>query len=111
MRSADYLSFYAEQFHTVEVDSTFHACPSARTVSNWNVRTPEDFVFSVKVPQTITHERMPLDCDADWKQFLDTTGILGNKLGPIVFQFPFFSRSVFQDRHEFLDRLGGHESL
>jgi uncharacterized protein YecE (DUF72 family) len=31
--------------------------------------------------------------------------ILGPKLGPIVFQFPFFSRGVFKDRHEFLDRL------
>jgi uncharacterized protein YecE (DUF72 family) len=31
--------------------------------------------------------------------------ILGTKLGPIVFQFPFFSRGTFRDRHEFLDRL------
>jgi uncharacterized protein YecE (DUF72 family) len=54
MRSPDYLAFYAEHFHTVEVDSTFYACPSARTVGNWNARTPEGFIFSVKVPQTIT---------------------------------------------------------
>ena len=32
MRSADYLTFYAEHFHTVEVDSTFYGCPSARPV-------------------------------------------------------------------------------
>ena len=32
-------------------------------------------------------------------------GILDPKLGPIVFQFPFFNRSIFRDRHEFLDRL------
>src|SRR5258708_17103961 len=31
--------------------------------------------------------------------------ILGPKLGPIVFQFPFFNRGIFRDRHEFLDRL------
>jgi hypothetical protein len=31
--------------------------------------------------------------------------VLGTKLGPIVFQFPFFNKSAFQDRHEFLDRL------
>jgi uncharacterized protein YecE (DUF72 family) len=105
MRSADYLPFYAEHFHTVEVDSTFYACPPARTVSNWASRTPEGFVFSVKVPQTITHEKVLVDCDADLKQFLDTMDILGKKLGPIVFQFPFFSRSAFRDRHEFLDRL------
>jgi hypothetical protein len=31
--------------------------------------------------------------------------ILGPKLGPIVFQFPFFNLGIFRDRHEFLDRL------
>ena len=83
------------------MDSTFYACPSARAVSNWKARTPEDFIFSVKVPQTIAHEKVLLDCDTELKQFLDTMDILGNKLGPIVFQFLFFSRGVFRDRHEF----------
>src|SRR6266404_5990316 len=105
MRSADYLAFYAEHFHTVEVDSTFYGCPSARTVNNWGARTPEGFIFSVKAPQVITHEKVLADCHADVKEFLDTMSILGPKLGSIVFQFPFFNRSVFRDRHEFLDRL------
>jgi len=51
MKSRDFLSYYATQFATVEVDSTFYGCPSASTVSNWAARTPEDFIFSVKVPQ------------------------------------------------------------
>src|SRR5258707_5374065 len=59
------LVFYADQFHTVEVDSTFRACPTPRTVSNAAARTPENFVFSVKVPQTITHAKVLLDCDAE----------------------------------------------
>src|SRR5258707_11480790 len=104
MRSADYLSFYAEHFHTVEVDSTFYGCPSARNVNNWAARTPEGFIFSVKVPQVITHEKVLADCDADLNEFLATMSILGPKLGPIVFQFPFFNRSIFLDRHEFLDK-------
>jgi uncharacterized protein YecE (DUF72 family) len=105
LRSGDCLTFYAEHFHTVEVDATFYACPSARTVSNWAARTPQGFIFSVKVPQTITHERVLMACDAEFTEFLETMGVLGPKLGPIVFQFPFFHRSVFRDRHEFLDRL------
>jgi uncharacterized protein YecE (DUF72 family) len=105
MRSQDYLAFYAQRFPTVEVDATFYACPSARTVANWNARTPDEFIFSVKVPQTITHEKVLLDCDAALNEFLTTMDLLGKKLGLIVFQFPFFSRSVFRDRHEFLDRL------
>jgi uncharacterized protein YecE (DUF72 family) len=105
MKPSDYLAYYAERFHSVEVDSTFYACPTARTVENWKARTPDGFIFSVKVPQTITHDKVLVDCQGEWKEFLETMDILGPKLGPIVFQFPFFSRSVFRDGHEFADRL------
>ena len=105
MRPADYLTFYAQHFPAVEVDSTFYACPSVQTVSNWAGRTPEGFTFAVKVPQSITHEKALAGCDAELAEFLRTMDLLGSKLGPIVFQFPFFNKSAFQDRHEFLDRL------
>jgi uncharacterized protein YecE (DUF72 family) len=105
MQSRDYLSFYAEHFDSVEVDSTFYACPSVNTVSGWFAKTPDNFIFSVKVPQTITHDKVLVDCQPELKQFLDTMGFLGTKLGPIVFQFPFFSRGIFKDRREFMDRL------
>jgi hypothetical protein len=56
MNSRDFLSYYATQFATVEVDSTFYVCPSVNTVSNWADRTSEDFIFSVKVPQLCSDE-------------------------------------------------------
>ena len=52
MRPAEYLTFYAQHFPAVEVDSTFYACPSVQTVSNWAARTPEGFTFAVKVPRS-----------------------------------------------------------
>ena len=104
-KSADRLSFYAENFDTVEIDSTFYACPSPRTVEGWAVKTPEDFILSFKIPQTITHEKVLVDCDAELKEFVATVGILGQKLGPMVLQFPFFNRSVFESQSDFLDRL------
>jgi uncharacterized protein YecE (DUF72 family) len=67
MQSRDYLSFYAEHFDSVEVDSTFYACPSENTVKGWNSKTPDNFIFSVKVPQTITHEKVLLNCDSELK--------------------------------------------
>jgi uncharacterized protein YecE (DUF72 family) len=102
MQSRDFLSYYATQFATVEVDSTFYGCPSARTVSNWAVRTPEDFIFSVKVPQVITHEKALVDCDSEFEEFVKTMDILGPKLGPMVFQFPFFDRWKFPKQESFL---------
>jgi uncharacterized protein YecE (DUF72 family) len=102
MRSADYLSFYAQHFHTVEVDSTFYGCPSARTVSNWAARTPDSFLFSVKAPQIITHEKVLVDCDEEIAEFLTAMDILGPKLGPIVFQFPFFDHGQFARQEDFV---------
>jgi len=42
------LRFYAEQFNTVEVDSTFYALPAERNAKLWAERTPIGFVFNIK---------------------------------------------------------------
>ena len=102
MKSRDFLSYYATQFATVEVDSTFYGCPSATTVNNWAARTPEDFIFSVKVPQVITHDKALVDCDSEFEEFVKTMDILGPKLGPMVFQFPSFDRWKFPKQESFL---------
>jgi uncharacterized protein YecE (DUF72 family) len=105
LQPADYLSYYAQHFDTVEVDSTFYRIPSLSTVRGWNAKTPKGFIFAVKVPQVITHEKVLVDCDAELKQFVDTMDLLGGKLGPMVFQFPYFNRSVFTSGAQFLVRL------
>jgi len=102
MRSTDYLAFYATQFATVEVDSTFYGCPSPSTVNNWSARTPEDFLFCVKVPQVITHDKALVNCDAEFEEFVKTMDLLGRKLGPMVFQFPSFDRWKFPKQESFL---------
>jgi uncharacterized protein YecE (DUF72 family) len=102
MKSRDFLSYYATQFATVEVDSTFYGCPSVTTVNNWADRTPEDFLFCVKVPQIVTHEKVLVDCDSEFEEFVKTMEILGSKLGPMVFQFPSFDRWKFPKQESFL---------
>jgi uncharacterized protein YecE (DUF72 family) len=96
MKPADYLSYYATKFDTVEVDSTFYAAPSANTVRNWNAKTPAGFVFAAKVPQTITHDKVLVNCDAAFKEFVDAMDLLGEKLGPLLFQFPYLNNAVFE---------------
>ena len=56
-KESDYLPYYATRFNSVEIDSTFYRIPSAKTVQQWRQRTPEGFVFAVKLPQIITHEK------------------------------------------------------
>ena len=84
----DYLAYYASQFNTVEVDSTFYRIPTPPTVTNWKQQTPESFMFSLKFPQVITHVKMLKDCQYETDVFLDRVNLLGEKLGPLLLQFP-----------------------
>jgi uncharacterized protein YecE (DUF72 family) len=101
-KSSGYLTYYASKFKTVEIDSTYYGTPSASTVMAWHQKTPSDFVFAAKVPQVITHEKVLVDCEDEFGEFMETVGILGNKLGPLVFQFPHFDRWKFAKQEDFL---------
>jgi len=105
MQARESLTHYATKFRTVEVDSTFYGTPSASTVMAWNEKTPPDFVFAAKVPQAITHEKVLVDCDQEFDEFIDRMKLLGEKLGPLVLQFPYFTKSEFKNANEFLPRL------
>src|SRR5438552_7096957 len=56
LRPGEYLSYYAQHFDTVEIDSTFCATPSVSVVRSWSAKTPEGFFFAAKVPQEIAHK-------------------------------------------------------
>ncbi len=105
MPARDYLSFYARRYRTLEIDSTFYRCPSAATVNGWRAKTPEDFIFSVKVPHSITHEKILAGCESEMAEFIDVMSLLGDKLGPMVLQFPYFNKKAFSSAEEFLARL------
>ena len=57
-KAFDELTYYAEHFNTVEVNSTFYGQPRADVTRGWAERTPGDFEFSVKLYQKFTHPRM-----------------------------------------------------
>jgi len=52
------LKQYSSIFPTAEIDSTFYALPQQGTVFGWARNTSRDFVFSAKLPQTITHKKV-----------------------------------------------------
>jgi uncharacterized protein YecE (DUF72 family) len=101
----DFLSIYSSEFDTVEIDSTFYRVPSAKTVEQWRERTPKGFTFTAKVPQLITHEKMLLDAEDDLKAFVKVMDLLGDKLGPLLLQFPYFNKQKFRGVGFFLERL------
>jgi len=115
-KAADYLASYAEHFDTVEVDSTYYGVPAATTVERWRDRTPDHFLLSAKFPRAIVHAGkgarpdrssilVPELTNPVRDAFLETMSRMGEKLGPLVLQFPFLGKDVFPDPQEFLDRL------
>jgi uncharacterized protein YecE (DUF72 family) len=88
----------------VEIDATFYRIPSASTVTGWRDRTPEGFVFTAKVPKVVTHIKRLQDCEREMTRFLAVMEPLGEKLGPLLLQFPYVNRGTFASRETF-DKL------
>lgn len=82
------LASYAERFSAVEMDSTFYGIPAASTVTRWREETPDDFRICPKAPREITHDIPLAHAVGLLESFADTMRLLGDKLGPIVLQFP-----------------------
>ncbi len=108
-RSTEMLEVYARVFSTVEVDSTFYAIPSAKTIDNWARRTPPHFTFALKLPQEITHQHaLRLSCLAALEEFCDHASLLGERLSSVLVQLPpqfEMSPANAQALSDFLPRL------
>lgn len=84
----EWLPFYARHFPTVEVNSTFYHFPREATLRSWYRRTPEDFVFTLKVYQSITHRRKFKGTEEMVRRFYQVSQALEEKLGGFLFQIP-----------------------
>jgi uncharacterized protein YecE (DUF72 family) len=85
-----FLSFYASQLNSVEVNYTFRQLPSVSTLENWLASTPPGFRFSFKAPQRITHIKRLRDSHTLVAQFVHTLEPVrqAGKLGLLLFQLP-----------------------
>lgn len=102
----EFIGQYAEKYDTVEIDATWYATPREALVKRWARETPKGFLFAAKVPRAITHDKMLVDCGADLKEFLRAMDHLGEKLGPLLFQFPYqFKPEGFEALEAFLGGL------
>jgi uncharacterized protein YecE (DUF72 family) len=83
-----FLEYYARNFHTVEVNNSFYQLPSERTLGTWRDTVPPGFIFAVKGSRFITHMKKLKDPERSLAPFLARVALLGEKLGPILFQLP-----------------------
>jgi uncharacterized protein YecE (DUF72 family) len=85
-----FLNFYASKLNAVEVNYTFRQLVKETTVQNWIVETPEQFRFTIKAHQVLTHIKRLKGAEEFLKRFLGTLEVLehAGRLGPILFQLP-----------------------
>lgn len=108
-KNSEMLEVYSKVFETIEVDSTFYAIPPTSAIENWYQKTPENFTFSLKLPQEITHEHSLRDSSypiAD--EFCERAAELREKLAAVLIQLPpnfEASKENAQNLRNFLARL------
>ena len=83
-KPAEFLSFFAERLPSVELNTTFYGLPAEEQFRSWAEATPSEFRFAVKMSRRITHagrlELIPTFCEH--------VRLLGERLGPVLVQFP-----------------------
>ena len=109
------LQYYTEFFDTAEMDASFYQkfymYMTRETFTSMVRATPDNFQFSIKVPETVTHDNK-LDVGKGamglFNEFLEKISPLkyANKLGAILIQLPpSFTVNEFRNTEDFLDRL------
>ena len=110
--STNKLTFYSKIYQTAEIDSTFYAYPSKGLVLGWARHTPENFVFSMKLPRTMTHDKkldLEKGVESDLVRFLGLMKPLmaAGKLGPVLIQLPpsYSYQSDYEKLKKFLNAI------
>ena len=104
LKNREMLPYYASLFRSVEINYSFRRNPSEKTLLNWRELAPDGFVFALKANQQITHYQRLEDADTAVSFFFERVKLLGDRLGPVLFQCP---PSLKYDRQLIERFLGG----
>ncbi len=105
------LEFAATKFPSVEINGTFYSMQRPEYFREWARVTPQDFVFAIKGSRFITHMLKLRNAHGALANFF-ASGLLelGEKLGPVLWQFPpqlRYDRSRFADFFDLVPRTHG----
>jgi uncharacterized protein YecE (DUF72 family) len=102
---AQMLRYYATRLGTVEINNTFYRMPNRDTVAAWRDEVPDSFCFAIKASRRITHQKKLIDVSDDVAHLFGVVDVLGQKLGPVLFQTPPFLKKDLGVLREFLASL------
>lgn len=99
------LEYASRRLSTIEINGTYYGTQKPATYARWRDETPEGFVFSAKAPKRIMQSRTLAKAGPQVEDFIGGTAELGDRLGPLVWQFEQGTRIERHDFAAFLDLL------
>lgn len=105
LRPQEMFSWYAREFHTVEINNTFYRLPEEKTFIQWRQMAPPEFVFALKASRYLTHLKKLKDPSAPLDLFFSRAHHLGPHLGPVLVQLPPGWKLNLERLAEFLECL------
>jgi uncharacterized protein YecE (DUF72 family) len=105
-RQADELNYASRRLTAIEINGTYYSSQKPETFAKWAADTPDDFVFSVKASRFCTNRRVLAEAGESIERFF-AQGIseLGDRLGPILWQFMATKAFAREDFAAFLGLL------
>jgi uncharacterized protein YecE (DUF72 family) len=106
LKQADELAYAASHLTSIEINATHYRLQSKTSFRKWAEAAPDGFVFSVKGPRLVTQQKVLAETGGFIARFL-SSGLaeLGDKLGPVLWQFAPFKPFDRDDFAKFLDHL------
>src|SRR5436190_11394063 len=100
------LAYASERLTSIEVNGTFYGSQTPATFRKWAAEMPNGFVFAIKGSRFVTNRRVLKEAGESIERFLDS-GVteLGDKLGPLLWQFAPFKKFDAADFSGFLELL------
>jgi uncharacterized protein YecE (DUF72 family) len=106
LKQADELSYATSKLTSIEINATHYRLQSPKSFRIWGATAPDGFVFSVKGPRIVTQQKALAETGNFITRFFKSgLAELGDRLGPILWQFAPFKRFENDDFGRFLDLL------
>jgi uncharacterized protein YecE (DUF72 family) len=106
LKQADELAYAASHVTSIEINATHYRLQSPKSFRKWADTAPDGFVFSVKGPRLVTQQKVLAETGNFIERFIGSgVAALGEKLGPVLWQFAPFKTFEPDDFARFLDHL------
>lgn len=106
LKQADELDYAASHLTSIEINATHYRLQSPASFRKWAATAPGGFIFSIKGPRLVTQQKVLAETGAFISRFFESGLLeLGDKLGPVLWQFPPFKRFDQADFGKFLEHL------